>query len=297
MNYGVIILSDNILEINELSGGIGDFKLENINLSIERGTVMGLIGKNGSGKTTLIQTISGLLTRCGGSILINNKPITGNEIEIKNMLGLVLDPMIYMVSLKPKDIAKTWSVFYNNFNYDMFDSLMNRFNLSKDKQLIKYSKGMMNTFNVIMGICHNPDLLILDEPTAGLDPETRYDIIELLHEFMENENKSILFSTHITSDLEKIADYITLMDNGKTLFTKSIIELTDEMFLCRVNKSYLTDELKTYIEGYRKTGNDVDIIIKDKNKFLNIPDVKFNNLTIEDIMMYRMGRSNINELY
>lgn len=297
MNYGVMKLADNILEIQGLSGGIGDFRLRDINLSIERGTVMGLIGKNGSGKSTLIQTISNFLPRCEGNVLFNGMPMAGNEVEVKNMLGLVLDQFLYPLASNPLKIAKLMSPVYRNFDHEKFRELMKRFDLPDMKTLIKYSTGMRNTFNIIMALCHNPDLIIMDEPTAGLDPEVRQDILDVLHEFVEDENKSILFSTHITSDLEKIADNITLIDNGKTLFTKSVIELTDEMALCRLNKDALTDELKPYIAGYRVSAFGLECLVTDKEKFRYISGVQFARPTIEDVITHKMGRSNFDELY
>lgn len=297
MNYGVMKMADNILEIQGLFGGIGDFKLEDVNLSIERGTVMGLIGKNGSGKTTLIRTIANFLPRYDGNILFNGKPMAENEVEVKNMLGLVLDQFLYPFASNPIRISKLMAPFYRNFNHEKFNSLMKRFDLPTKKKLYKYSTGMKNTFNIIMALSHNPDLIIMDEPTTGLDPEVRQDILDVLHEFVEDENKSILFSTHITSDLEKIADNITLIDKGKTLFTKSVIELTDEMALCRLNKDTINNELKQYIAGYRESAFGLECLITDKEKFKHISGVQFARPTIEDIITHKMGRSNFNELH
>lgn len=283
-------MSDNILEINGLYGGVGNFKLSEINLRVERGTVMGLIGKNGAGKTTLIQTIAGILPRYQGSVLFDDIPMSGNEVAVKNKIGIVFDMPFYQLSSTPYAISKMMSCFYNDYSVDRFHTLMKQFGLPPDKKLAKFSKGMRNNFNIIMALCHNPDLIIMDEPTAGLDPEARRDILDVLHEFVQDEGKSILFSTHITSDLEKIADTVTLIDYGKTLFSKSVIELTDEMALCRISREDLTDELKPYTAGFRETSFGLECLITDKSKFRGIQGIQFARPTIEDIMTHRMGR-------
>jgi len=172
---------------------------------------------------------------------------------------------------------------------------MKRFDVPTNKRLAKLSRGMKNTFNIIMALCHDPELVIMDEPTAGLDPEARRDILDLLHEFVQDERKSLLFSTHITSDLERIADTITLIDGGRTIFTKSVIELTDEMALCNIRAEDLTDARKPYVAGYRETSFGLECLVTDKSKFTGIPGIRFARPTIEDVMTHRQGGGDYSE--
>jgi ABC-2 type transport system ATP-binding protein len=276
------------LEVNGLYGGIGDFELRDVNLKIERGTVMGLIGKNGAGKTTLIQTIAGLLPRYSGAVLFDGLPMAGNEVVVKNKIGVVLDFQLFQASSKPRKAAKMLSHFYDNFDMERFFELMERFDLPVDKKLARLSKGMKSAFNIVMALCHDPDLVIMDEPTAGLDPEKRRDIIDILHEFVQDEGKSVLFSTHITSDLERIADHITLIDDGRTVFTKSVIEITDEMALCRISREELTEGRRPFVVGLRETSLGLECLVRDKSAFSGIEGIQFSRPTIEDLLTHRM---------
>ena len=229
-------MTNKALEIKNLNGSIGDFSLNDINFSIEKGTIMGFIGKNGSGKTTLIKTILNMIPKTAGQVFFDGTPMFGNEETVKAKIGVVFDSLIYPLNLKPTKIKKMISLFYKTFDDKKFDELMKRFELNPSKKLSAYSKGMQMKFGVVMALCHNPELIILDEPTAGLDPIARADVIDLLLELMQNEQRSILFSTHITSDLEKIADYITMIENGKIVFSKGKDEMLDTYLLAHIER-------------------------------------------------------------
>ena len=276
------------LEVIGVYGGIGEFELTDINIKIERGTVMGLIGRNGAGKTTLIKTIAGFLPRYQGAILFGGLPMAKNEVAVKNKIGLVFDTPLYHPGTKPLKTAKTMSHFYHNFDMERFFELMKKFDLPLNKKLAYFSKGMKSAFSIIMALCHDPDLVIMDEPTAGLDPKTRRDIIDIMQEFVQDEEKSILFSTHITSDLERIADHITLIENGRTLFTKSVVEITDEMALCRVSREDLTEQRRPFVMGLRETPLGLECLISDKSMFMGIPGVQFTRPAIEDLITHKM---------
>ena len=279
-------MTNKALEIKNLNGRIGDFSLDDINFSIEKGTIMGFIGKNGSGKTTLIKTILNMIPKTAGQVFFDGTPMFGNEETVKAKIGVVFDSLIYPLNLKPIKIKKMISPFYKSFDNKKFDELMKRFELNPSKKLSAYSKGMQMKFGVVMALCHNPELIILDEPTAGLDPIARADVIDLLLELMQNEQRSILFSTHITSDLEKIADYITMIDNGKIVFSKGKDEMLDTYLLAHIERESITDEIKSGLIGIKETTFGYEGLCAKNLKLQNLSGVKTARPTIEDIMVY-----------
>ena len=279
-------MANNALEIKNLNTTIGDFSLNDINFSLEKGTIMGFIGKNGSGKTTLIKTILNMLPSTSGEVLFDDIVMYGNEETVKAKIGVVFDSLIYPLNLKPTKIKRMMSPFYKTFDDKTFDQLMNRFELDPGKRLSAYSKGMQMKFGVVMALCHNPELIILDEPTAGLDPIARADVIDLLLELMQKEERSILFSTHITSDLEKIADYITMINKGKIVFSKGKDEMLDMYTLAHIDKFDMTDVIKKELIGIKKTTFGYEGLCTKESGIQNVHGVKTIRPTIEDIMIY-----------
>jgi len=279
-------MTNNALELKNLNGGIGIFSLHDINFSIEKGTIMGFIGRNGSGKTTLIKTMLNMIPKTRGDVLFDGTSMYGNEEIVKAKIGVVFDSLIYPLNLKPTKIKKMISPFYKTFDDKRFEELMKRFDLDPSKKLSAYSKGMQMKFGVVMAICHNPELIILDEPTAGLDPIARADVMDLFLELMQKEERSILFSTHITSDLEKIADYITMIDEGKIVFSKGKDEMLDMYLFAHIDREAMTDVIKSDLIGIKKTTFGYEGLCTKNLKLQNLLGVKTARPTIEDIMLY-----------
>ena len=281
---------ENALEIKNLCVKNGDFELKSINLTIQKGSVMGLIGRNGVGKTTLIKSIVNQLQHSSGEVLFDGLSMYGNDVKVKSKIGVVFDDLIYTIG-KPKKIVKMIAPFYDEFDMNKYNLLMEKFELNPNKNLTKYSKGMKTKFNVIMALCHNADLIILDEPTAGLDPISRVEIIDFFLEIMQDENKSILFSTHILSDLEKIADYITLMDKGEIVFSMDKEKLIEKYSIIQVDKLAISDELKRNIKGLKENVFGYQGLIEDREPYKNIPGVRFAPASLEEVMIFRGGIS------
>ena len=279
-------MTNKALDIINLNANIDKFSLNDINFSVEKGTIMGLIGKNGAGKTTLIKTILDRIPKSSGNVLFDGISMYGNEEIVKAKIGIVFDSLIYPLSLKPIKIKNMIAPFYKTFDHKKFDDLMNRFELDPKKRLSKYSKGMQMKFGVVMALCHNPDLIILDEPTAGLDPIARADVIDLLLELMQKEERSILFSTHITSDLEKIADYITMIDKGEIVFSKGKDEMLDMYTIAHIEKDAMTDAIKSEIIGIKETTFRYEGLCSKNINIQNVEGVKTVRPTIEEIMVY-----------
>jgi len=283
-------MTNNALEIKNLNTSIGDFSLRDVNFSVEKGTIMGFVGKNGAGKTTLIKTILDVMPKTSGAVLFDGVTMYGNEEIVKGKIGVVNDSLVYPLNLKPNKIKDMIAPFYKTFDHKRFGELMIRFDLDPGKKLSAYSKGMQMKFGVVMAICHNPDLIILDEPTAGLDPIARAEVIDLLLEFMQKEERAILFSTHITSDLEKIADYITMINNGEIVFSKGKDELLDMHALVHIDKEAMTDTIKANVIGIKETAFGYEGLCNQKLKLQNVSGVKTVRPTIEDIMVYMGGK-------
>ncbi len=236
----------NALEIKNLCVDLGAFKIENLNLTVRKGAITGLVGANGAGKTTLINAIMRAQNAQSGSILYDGIQFAGNEPEVFSSVACVFDALKFYPVVKPKKLVKLYKDIYPNFDEKKFNELMSKFNLPQDLKISKYSFGMKKKLNFILGLCQGAKTLILDEPTSGVDPYDRNELTTLLQEFMMDEEHAVLFSTHITEDLDKIADYIVMIDNGRVILDKdkeSLLEgyrivraatLTPEMERCAV---------------------------------------------------------------
>lgn len=218
-----------MLKLKGVSKNFGSFKLDDISFELEVGFIMGLIGPNGSGKTTLIKLIMNLLDCDSGEIYFMGENIKNNPKKFKESVGFVYDDLYFYENLKVSDFKKIVSSFYSDFDSNKFNSYLERFNILESVKVGKLSKGEKIKLMLAGALSHNAKLLILDEPTSGLDPIFRKEIINILQEELENGDKSVIFSTHITQDLEQTADFITFINNGKLVFSESK-EFIDENY-------------------------------------------------------------------
>ena len=201
-------MAENILEVKNLTKDYGDFVLNDLSFSIPRGVIMGLIGENGAGKSTTVNCILNEIKKNSGNILIFGKDHIIDECEIKDKIGIVFDENHFPDIFTPKEIEKYMSGIYTNWDSIAFRNYLKQFELPAKKKIKDFSKGMKVKLAFAVALSHKAELLILDEATSGLDPIIRDDILDILIDFVQDENYSILFSSHITSDLEKIADYM-----------------------------------------------------------------------------------------
>ena len=207
----------NLIEIDGLCKNFESFKLQNVSFSLEQGFIMGFIGRNGAGKSTTLKTMLNLMNNDGGNVKLCGLSMPDNEIEIKNQVGYVFGGVDFYPEAKISSITNVTKTFYREWNDELYKNLCERFEINPDKKFKHLSAGMKVKYSVAVAMSHNPRLLVLDEPTSGLDPAARDDLVLLFQEFIEDGEHSILFSTHITSDLEKCADYITYIKQGKIL--------------------------------------------------------------------------------
>ena len=204
---------ENILEVKNLSKKYDKFELKDINITLQKGMIMGLIGENGAGKSTTIRSILNLININSGEIKIFGLDNKKNERKIKEDIGVVLDDSFLSEYLNPSDINKIMKNIYKNWDENLYFKYLEEFKLPKDKISKEYSSGMKMKLKIIVALSHHPKLLILDEPTSGLDPVARNEILDIFREFIQDEEHGIFVSSHITSDLEHIADYITFIND------------------------------------------------------------------------------------
>ena len=237
-------MSEQCLELKNVCKSFHDFTLNNISFTLPQGYIMGLVGPNGAGKTTTIQLILNMLEKKSGEILIFGKDNVIHEKDIKQEIGVVFDSMFYVDSWTVQDTGKAISIFYDNWQHDIFNDMINRFSLPKNKRISELSRGMQMKLMLACAFSHDAKLLILDEPTSGLDPLTRDEFLEILQDYIRDGQRSVLFSTHITTDLERVADYITLINRGNMIFTGSMEDLLSSYRLIKGKPCDLTADLE-----------------------------------------------------
>lgn len=277
----------NILEIKNLNKSYKDFSLRDINLSIPKGSIMGLVGENGSGKTSTIKAILNIVNRDSGEIEIFGLDNIENEIEIKENIGVVLDNCCFQDNLNIVDIDRIMENIYSQWDSKVFFNYTDRFKLKREQKVKEYSKGMKMKVSIAVALSHKAKLLILDEPTAGLDPIVRNEILDELLEFIQDEEHSILFSTHITSDLDKIADYITLIHDGEVLLSKDRESLLTDFGLLKCGREDFEKIGKTELIGYKKSKFGYEALVSNRENInRKYPNLIIDSVNIEDIMLF-----------
>lgn len=245
---------------------------------------MGLVGPNGAGKTTTIQLILNMLKTDAGEILVFGKDSVKGEQTIKQNIGVVFDSIFLVENWTIKDTEKAISIFYENWKHEVFNEMIKRFELPLHKKVKDLSRGMQMKLMLACAFSHNAKLLILDEPTSGLDPVTRDEFLEILQEYIKDGEKSVLFSSHITTDLERVADYITLVNQGNLIYTGSMENLLESYRIIKGRLNDLSDTLENSIIGLRKTDMGFEGLIgaKDARQY---PNCVIDTATIDDIII------------
>jgi ABC-2 type transport system ATP-binding protein len=243
---------DNAIEIRALSKDYGDFRLQDVSFAVPRGYIMGLIGPNGAGKTTLVKLVLNLLRRDGGEALVLGRDILSHEVEAKSRIGFVHDTPFFFEHLTLGKLKDTVAPFYRTWDERTFRLLMDEFNLPLRKRFARLSRGMKMKFALALALSHRADLLILDEPTSGLDPVFRRELLAKLSAFIQDEGKSVLFSTHITSDLERIADFVTFINRGQIVFSAPKDEILEKWAVVKGDRELLAVENKRLFRGLRQ---------------------------------------------
>lgn len=277
---------NNAIEITNLTKSYSGFKLNHVNLKVEKGSIMGLVGENGAGKTTMIKLMLNSAKREEGDIRLLGMDLLEHEKQIKEEVGVVLDGCFFPENLKVGSIEQIMRCFYKNWDKPLFLQYCQKFALPLDKPIKNFSKGMRMKLAIVCALSHHPKLLILDEPTSGLDPIVRSEILEIFRDFIQDEEHSILISSHITSDLEHIADYITFIDQGEIVLSETYENLTNSYGIVRCDENIFKKMEKDEILRYRKNRYSYDVLVNDSDKMAKkYPGITIDRSSIEDIMI------------
>ena len=273
-----------MLKVEKLCKRYEKFYLDNVSFSLEEGYIMGFIGSNGAGKTTTIKGILNMIQNDGGSVEIFGRDFTENEISTKQDIAFMMGSSDYYLRKKVGKVADVTKRFYRNWNQDVFDNYLQRFNIDPDKKINELSQGMRVKLSIALALSHGAKLIILDEPTSGLDPVARDNLLDLFQELIEDGDKSILFSTHITTDLEKCADYITYINNGKIIESTTKDELLESYRLVNGSKEDL-EQISGDLISYKTNSFGFLGLIKTA-KMQNYSHMNSEAPSLDDIMIY-----------
>ncbi|KKK34670.1 MULTISPECIES: ABC transporter ATP-binding protein [Bacillales] len=282
---------DKVIEFENISKEYSGFSIKNIDLNINKGYITGFVGANGSGKSTTIKMIMNLVKPDSGEVNIFEMNHNNDEKDIKQKIGFVYDDNIYYEGLNLRDLHKIVAPAYKNWDKKAFQHYIETFDLPLNQPIKYFSKGMRMKASLVLALSHNPELLIMDEPTAGLDPVFRKELLNILQEIMMNENKTIFFSTHITSDLEKIADYIVFIKDGEIIFNHSINSLQNEFALVKGDRSLIDRDTEDEFDYINYKGEYFEAMTQNPKVIYEVfgDEVSIDNISLEEIMYFLNG--------
>lgn len=282
-------MSNNAIIIQKLSKSYKDFQIENFNLALPCGSIMGLIGENGAGKTTLIKLILNMIRKDNGTITVLDKDSEKDLTLVKNDIGVVLDEPCIPEYLKAKEINKIMKNIFANWNEEIFFDYLKKLKVPENKNFKEFSKGMKMKLGLVIAFSHNPKLLILDEATNGLDPVMRDEVNDIFMEFTRDESHSILVSSHIVSDLDKICDYIAFMHDGKLMLCDEKDLLLEKYGVINCSKDELNKLDSSAIVGKKKTPYGINVLMERKN----IPQgLTVSAVDVEDLFVFMVKEDN-----
>lgn len=277
-----------VLNIQKISKTYANFKLKDVSFNLEKGYIMGFIGVNGAGKTTTLKSILNMIHIESGNISVFNMDSEKDELQIKQNIGCMFGGIDFYPKRKIKCIKDVVKRFYDNWDEEVYRKYLKYFNLDEEKKVCELSNGMKVKFNLVLALSHGAKLFIFDEPTTGLDPAARDDVLEIFQEIIEDGEKSIIFSTHIVSDLEKCADYITYIDNGEIIASTLKDEFIDSYRIVKGSKKVL-ERVKNYLISHKENSFGFMGLIKFENINKN-EEYEIFEADLEDIMIYYAKR-------
>ncbi|MGL5648087.1 MAG: ATP-binding cassette domain-containing protein [Clostridium sp.] len=277
---------ENILEVIGVNKKFARFKIEDINFSLKKGTVMGVIGANGAGKSTIIKSIIGINEVDLGKIIAFGENLLENP-RLKEKIGIVYDTPMGIGNYRLEKNIRMIKKFYKSWDDSKFNYYSKKFSLDMFERLKNLSKGQELRYSLAIALSYNAELLILDEPTAGLDAVIRDELLDILFELVENEEISVLYSTHVTTDLERIADYITFVKKGRIEFSLEKDKLIEETILVKGKKEDLNEEIKKYLKGIRLHKYGFEAITNEKEKLKAInKSLVFEEASLDQIIVH-----------
>ncbi len=279
---------ENILELQQVSKTFSksNFTLDNVSFSLPYGAILGFVGENGAGKTTTIGCILNTIAKDGGSVRLFGREMLDADTDIREKIGVVYDGDNFPGHWTAEQLSKVMQGFYTNWDEKLFCRYLEEFQLSPKQRIKHYSRGMTMKLAIAAALSHHPQLLILDEATSGLDPIMRDEMLDVFLDFVQEEDHSILLSSHITSDLEKVADYITFIHNGRLLMTVSKNDLVYNYAVIRCKESQFLALDRSDMIAYRKRNFQIDVLVPDgKEAQRKYKDVVVDHVSLDEIML------------
>ena len=277
----------NVLEVKGLKKVIGKREIiKDLNFSVKEGEIYGFLGPNGAGKTTTIKLILNMIKRNSGEIKVLGLDNIKDEMKVKEQIAVVFDEPHYSEEWDLNEVEKAVSMFYKKWDKKKYDYYLKEFKLNRNKKVMELSRGMKMKLMIAVAFSYDAKLLILDEPTGGLDPVARDEFLDILQKYIEDEEKSVIFSSHITSDIEKVADYITFIKNGEIIFTGPKDELIEKYCIIKGGRNDITAEQKKEIIGLRTYSTGFEGLIElEKVKGFS-KDIITEEANLDEIMIY-----------
>ena len=280
-----------VLKLENVTKRYPDFTLDNVSFSVPKGCICGFIGQNGAGKTTTIQLILDIIKKDGGTIEVMGQSMEENGVALKEEIGVVYDEMGFHEFMTPNEINTMMKHIYKNWQQDAFFDYLKRFSLPRNKRCGAFSRGMRMKLQIAVALSHNAQLLIMDEPTSGLDPIVRNEMLQIFQEFVMDENHTILLSSHITGDLERIADMVVFIDHGKIVLSGNKDEILETHGLIKCKKEEVECIDKEDIISVRKSGFGAEVLVANKEKCSKkYEKMVMENIALEDIMIFYVNR-------
>lgn len=276
------------IEVRGLQKNYKNFSLQDLSFSLEEGCIMGFIGPNGAGKSTTIKAILNQIRRDAGEIRLWGLDNIRHEKEIKKRIGVVLDEAHFYGHLSLKRMKGMVASFFDNWEEETYQSYAREFGLDENKKISQLSKGTSMKFSIALALSHGADLLIMDEPTSGLDPLVREEVLDILQRLIQDERKSVFFSTHITSDLDKVADYIVLLNDGRLILNEPKDELLERHALVKGPCALLDASSRQLFVGVKQNGYGFEGLVSDGAAMRRVLGDRavFEKPRVEDIMLY-----------
>lgn len=284
---------ENVIEFRDVAKAFKAFAIEDIDLQIKQGYITGFIGANGAGKSTTMKLMMNLLQAEAGEIKVFGLDYASHEKEIKERMGFVYDRHVFYEGLNLKDIRQIVAPAYENWSDRQFYDYIKKFELPLNKPIKKFSKGMQMKTSLAIALSHDAEFIMMDEPTAGLDPVFRRELLDILKAVMVSGKRTLFFSTHITSDLDHIADYITFIQNGKILFNDSMREIQERYALVKGSNTLINRDTENNFIKIERSSTEFQALTNDVRKVRELfgGQVVIEEATLEDIMFYSKGAS------
>ncbi len=280
------MMNKNALTVSGLAKNYKEFSLSDVSFEVPQGAIVGLIGENGAGKSTTLNAILGLIHKDAGEISIMGSPIEELSLDMKEKIGVVFDGTNFSEELTPKKLNKVLKGIYASWDEDFFISLLKKLSLPFQKKIKSFSKGMKAKLSIAVAFAHHPKLLILDEATSGLDPIVRDHILDMFLDFVQDEENSILVSSHITTDLEKVADYIVFIHEGQLIFSKPKDELLEHYGIVKCGAAQFEALNQQDIIAYRKQDYEWQVLVSDSQRAeKKYPKAEVITATNDEIML------------